>query len=84
MHTENAREFFNRVLSIFESKLRRLEDRRAHPKTSSDYPVMAASEASLHSGGLGAAPDGPAPQDVLAVERRMLQARNLSRALKPF
>ena len=35
---------------------------------------MAASEASLDSGGLGAAPDGPAPQDRLAVERRMLQA----------
>ena len=59
LHTENAREFFNRVLSIFESKLRRLEDRQTHPKTSTDYRLfMAASEEFVDSRGLGAADMG--------------------------
>ena len=35
---------------------------------------MAATQESVDSGGLGAAPDGPAPEDLLAVERRKLLA----------
>ena len=74
MHTENAREFFHRVFCIFESKLRRYEDRRAHTKTSPLRLMAARDVASSLPPSTVAPDDGPTLQELVARECAVLEA----------